>query len=553
MNSIILRRVLNIAGAAAATLCCFSCVSSTYEVGGNLIPTELKYDTYTAEFPLEDIAMAFPDSLSGYSSTRITIGAVRDEFFGLTTRGCAISLVPMSDTLDFGKDPQIRNFHFSAARDTNSVADHSQDNILQNINVYELSKPLDFNDGNLNNVVEHSADRITKRIPVYDGTDSLSFDFSAEFAKKYLTITQDDLKDLDTYTKKFPGIYIETDEPIGNGGRINMFTLQLGLDMENYVISGDYATLTFNAEYDGERKDTSFYFWYCPDKMYDLDSLVEDISSDSDRLPQYCYNVTGHSTRSKAGKTSDMIAVEGGGGLKPVISATEVKSLVEEEISRHTDQPREAIINRASIIMPFEFPEDYEYMFRFPAYLNPTVRVRYDSGYVSYGSLTDTSSSYEDPGELNRSLCQYAPDVTYHIQKLLELNDMKNISNYDIWLLVMANEVERETISGASSSSTSSYYSQLAYASYYNNLYGGYGYGSYGSSYSGYGSSSYLSNYYYLAMLASAYSSSSSSSSESYTTLMDKDRYYCAILNGPKAERHPTLKIVYSVPCSIEK
>jgi hypothetical protein len=550
MNSIFHHRALNIAGTVAAALCCFSCISSTYNVGGNLIPTELKYDTYTAEFPLEDIRMAFPDSLSGYSSRRITIGAIRDELFGLTTRGCAISLVPMSDTLDFGKDPQLINFHFSAARDTTSVADHNQDNILQNINVYELSKPMDFNDGNLNNVVEHSSNRITKRTPVYDGTDSLSFDFSADFAKKYLTITQDDLKDLDTYTKKFPGIYIDTDEPIGLGGRINMFSVQLGLDLENYQITGDFATLSFNSEYDGERKDTSFYFWFCPDKMYDLDSLINEIDSDTERLPQYCFNVTGHSTREMTGKAGDLIAVEGGGGLKPVISATEIKNLIENEISKYTDQPREAIINRASIILPFEFPDDYEQMFRFPAYLNPTVKVRYSNDYVSYGSLTDTSSSYEDPGDLNRSLCQYAPDVTYHVQKLLELEDLSNITNYDIWLLVMAEEIERYMLSGTSSS-TSSYYQQLAYASYYNSLYGGYGYGSYG--YSSYGSSSYLNNYYYMAMLASAYSSSSSSSSDTYTTLMDKDRYYCAILNGPKAERHPTLKIVYSVPCSIEK
>ncbi len=549
MDSFFFHRALSIiAGTVAAALCC-SCVTSTYEVGGNVIPTDLQYDTYTAEFPLEEIRMEYPDSLSGYSSRRITIGAIRDELFGLTTRGCAISLVPMSDTLDFGKDPQIRNFHFSAAADTISVADHSQDNILQNINVYELSKPMDFNDGNLNNVVEHSKNRITKRIPVYDGTDSLSFDFSDEFAKKYLTITQDDLKDLDTYVKKFPGIYIETDEPIGNGGRINMFTVQLGLDLESYQIISDYATLTFNAEYDGERKDTSFYFYFCPDKMYDLDSLINNIESSTDRLPQYGYNVTRQSTRQMAGKSGELIAVEGGGGLKPVISASEIKSRLEEEISKHTDQPREAIINRASIILPFEFPDDYELMFRFPVYLNPTVKVRYSDNYVSYGSLTDTSSSYEDPGEINRSLCQYAPDVTYHIQKLLELNNLGNIRNYDIWLLIMANELERYSMSGTSSS-TSNYYQQLAYASYYNSLYGGYGYGSYG--YNSYGSS-YLNNYYYMSMLASAYSSSSSSSSNSYTTLMDKDRYYCAILNGPEAERHPVMKIVYSVPCSIAK
>ena len=89
------------------------------------------------------------------------------------------------------------------------------------------------------------------------------------------------------------------------------------------------------------------------------------------------------------------------------------------------------------------------------------------------------------------------------------------------------------------------YYQQIAYASYYNQLYGGYGYGSYGYGYGSYGS--YYNNYYNYATMAQ-YASSSATTTTSDTEL-DKDRYYNAVLRGPKAEgKKPKLKVTFAVP-----
>lgn len=308
--------------AALICFCCASCVKVNYGVGGNLIPDSQLYDIYTAEIPLEDIEMKMLDSLSGISSTRITIGAIRDEEFGLTTRGCAMSLVPLLDTLDFGSNPKFSFFHFTAAHDTTNFADSDEAYILQNINVYELSEPMDFTRVDLNAPIAHEPKRITDGIPVYNGKDSLSFFFNEDFGRKYMQIQLSDLKDMDSYLAKFPGIYLDTDKPNGIGGRINMFQLQLGLSSTYGYVTKNYAELGFSAEYDGIRKDTSFLFMFSPSVMFDKDSLVNAQSQQGKTtftFPEYCINVTGHETREREGHISEDIRIEGGGGLLSLI------------------------------------------------------------------------------------------------------------------------------------------------------------------------------------------------------------------------------------------
>jgi len=550
-------------GKASAALIFFgltSCIEVDTQFGIDLIPRSHTYDIYTAEFPITDIRMEMVDSLSGFSQTRITVGSIRDEDFGLTKRSCALTLVPINDSLDFGKNPKFKRFHFTVAHDTLSYAQETEKHILQNINVYELSKPFDFNMVDLNGTVEHGKTRITRSIPLYDGKDSLSFDFSRSFGEKYMKMTIDDLVDMDTYLAKFPGIYLETDDPQGIGGRINMFNLQLGVNTSYGYISKDYAKLSFEAEYDGERKDSAFLFYLSPNKMYDLDSLVDVRSSYTSsgyefNFPQYCFNFTQHQTRNRAGAAKEKIQIEGGGGLKAMIPAEDLRAKIVSEISKHGN-PSQAIINRATIILPFEFPDDYTQMYKYPEYLNPTCRISGED-YVAYGSLSDTSSESEDPGKINRSTLQYKPDVTYHIQQLVNANpDDVKMSNYDIWFLLMSSEVtETDSSESDSSSSLYDYYNALAYSSYYNNMYGGYGgYGGYG--YGGYGSYGYgnyggygYSNYYNYA-LASMYASQNQGTSTSTSIEMDTSRYFNAVLNGPEAKngRVPMFRIVYAIP-----
>ena len=465
--------------ALLAAACLTSCFGIDNQLGEDYIATNQKYNLYTAEFNLDDIEMACPDSLSGYSTYRFTVGAIRDAQFGLTTRSAAFTLVPIMDTLDFGKNATFKSFHFTAPYDSVSCEDPSQAHILQNINVYALEKELDMKASAPK--IEHSAQRITLGVPVFSGTDSLSFNFSKEFGERYMQITQADLDDIETYRKHFPGIYITTDEPIGNGGRINMF--KVPLDVASGSIYGSYAVLKFKADY-GTRSqvDTSFYFYIGPVQKYDMSGVS---STSATEYPQIAYDLATHESKEKMeGKATDKIWFEGGRGLKPVVKAQSIKDKLSEIVAKYGDVSQ-IIVNKATIEMPFEFPENYEDMRLYPTTLSPTCRIVTDTS-ITFAGITDASVATENQGTINRSTLMYAPDLSHHVQSILRLKDTEKIENYDIWFLAMADEVVTTTSSSNANSEMADYYQQMAYASYYNSMYGGYGgYGGYG--YGGYG------------------------------------------------------------------
>lgn len=525
-----------------------SCVGVDQNLGGDFIPTDQKYDFHTAEFDLDEVWMKSIDSLTAYSSRRITIGSIRDETFGLFSRGSVVTLVPVLDSVDFGKDPVFKRFKFKAAVDSVSVADESQANILQNVNVYALDEPLGSKEYFSRSEIKYGSKRITKGVPIANGKDSLTFDFTEEYGKQYLSMTQDDLKDLKTYAKKFPGIYLCTDDPTGNGGRFDMYEFDIlrtvaGTSGSYIARTDNYAILYFNGEFNGERRDSSLMFYFSPVEMQDLDSLINAKSLPS----QYVFNVDRHESDHLVGQADDKIYIEGGSGIKPVVPAAEIQRLVNAEIIRKGGEPITTLITKATIEMPFDFPEDYTTMFRYPKVLSPTIKISTDTT-VTFAGLTDASASDENQGDVNRSLCNYAPDITHHVQQIIRKSESdKKLSNYDIWFLIMWYETTTTTDSQAEE--MANYYRQLAYYSYANQLYGGGygGYGGYGYGGYGYGGYGYYNNYYNYMSMAS-YASSSATKTTSSTEL-DKDRYYRAVLRGPKAEgKKPKLKVTFAIP-----
>ena len=545
---------------AAASLCCLSCVETNSQLGGGLVPVTETYTFHTVEVPLEGISMQMADNLSGYSNTRLTIGSIREPEFGLTTRSSAVTLVPLfSGDFDLGANPVFKRFHFAMSRDTTYAIEPSQENVLRRVRVYEVSEPLDPSvDYDTNRPIPHGSESLVKGTPIVNGTDSLSFDFTPEFGRRFLQLTAEDVKDMKAYLKKFPGIYLETEEPDGDGGRIDMFNVQMAFNKNTYAI-GNCAVLDYSAEFKGVRRDTTLLFYYGATDFFDLDSLFEAYSG---YFPQYALNYTGQQTRDRAGDAGDRIWVEGGGGLKPVVAARSLRSQVEQAISQVGGDPREAIINKASLIFPFDLPENVEELDRWPYRLSPTCRFvskNEEDGTTAttYMGLTDATSSSENQGDVDRSLLRYAPDITYHMQEILKIDETatdrqqtKNFlaGNYDIWLLVNAQEV-KTTVQSASREQQEMM-SYLAYSSYYNSMYGGYGgYGGYGyGGYGGYGSyGSYYNNY--LTMSAMLQQMSQAQTSTSMVIKLDVDRFYCSPLRGPQAGgKVPTLRLTFALP-----
>ena len=573
MNFNFLRRVSRLAAIGAILLSSASCIYINEELGENLIPTDQKWDVFTPEaVVLEDIQLRMTDSLSAYNSNRFTFGSVNDPVFGTCIKSTSFTLVPLLDSLDFGKNTRVRQFHFTAVRDTLSMYHSNQERILQNVYVSELKVPLDtfslytgtfMNPANVEKYLNTSK-LITTGIPVYDGGDSLSFSFSKEFTESMIErLRTAPLDSMELYTKVIPGIYITTDAPAVQGGRINMFDLPLEL-AESYV-TGNFAELKFTADYDDRKDvDSSFIFLFGPGTFMDQTSSTVPT--------QFAFNASNHQSAENRfvenweNGTKENLYVEGGSGMKPVITAREIKSILNRLISEAgIVNPKEVVVNKATIILPYEMPADYKDMDKYPTVLSPTVRLRSeDGGYITYAGLTDSSVESENQGDINRSTCMYSPDVSHHVQEILKLDenseDYENtIDNYDIWMLIMHDEVVEES---SSSSSDSDYLNSLLYSSYYNNMmyggyggYGGYGYGGYGYGYGGYGYDSYgygYSNYYNYMMLASM--SSSYSTSETTERGLDNDRFYNAVLCGPGFNgEKPRIKITFSAPQTAER
>ena len=574
------RRAIRIAAIGATLLGSASCINVNEKLGESLIPTDQLWDVFPQKpVALQNVRMHLSDSLTGYSTTRFTFGATNDDVMGTCIKGTSFTLVPVMDSIDFGQNIKVRGFHLTAVRDTLSMVRDNQERIIQNVYVSALKTPLDstviYSGAFMNESVAekflNTSDIITDGVPVYDGGDSLSFDFSDAYAmrvidgiRKFQTLEEPESDSLDFYLKEVPGIYITTDTPVGHGGRINMFNLGIEYDSSSGYITGNYAELKITSDYD-ERKDvdTSFVFYFGPgDFMKNLD--------DSEEIVQYAFNASNHYYEANAQLNvnelategvlaTDKLYIEGGSGVKPVISAKEIREIIEEQmLEAGITDFSQAVINKATIVLPYNVAEDFDALDKFPTMLSPTVRLRSSEGsYVTYAGLTDSSVATENQGNINRSLSLFSPDISHHVQEIMKLEKddefEKKIAKYDIWFLIMHEEVAD---SSSSSSSYNDYYQNLMYNSYYNNMmydpYGyGYGYGGYG--YDSYGYSNYY-NYLMLAQYASAYGSSSS---ETTSTELDKDRYYRCHLNGPQysedVKQVPHIKVTFSAPKSAEK
>ena len=589
MNLSFLRRAGLLSAIGATLIGLASCININEELGENLIPTHHQWDVYpSVEAPLTDIVLEASDSLSAYSTRRITFGAINDDVLGSCVKSTSFTLVPIIKDLDLGENTVVKQFHFSAVRDTLSTVYDQQQRMMQNIYVYSLKEALDStilytnslspgvlteDKSTTNREKFLNLDRlIAKGIPVYNGSDSLSFDFTDEFTAELVAgvkayhkgvVEQQDTL-LSSYLEHVPGIYIEAETPQGYGGRINMFDLALEFDSNGYI-AGNYAELKITADY-GDRKqvDTSFIFIFGPSDF---------IPTGSTTVPtQYAFNGSTHASDAlytEGVPATDKILVEGGCGVKPVIKAAGIKAIVHELIQDvGIVNSREVVINKATIKLPYDVKGDWGKLDKYPTILSPTVRLRgsvEDGGkYVSYAGLTDASIESENQGDINRSLSLYSPDISHHVQEILKLEKEDGesdadfearLAKYDIWMLIMHEEI---TVTTSAGGSNNDYYNNLLYNSYYNNMmydpYGyGYGYGGYGYGYGGYGYGGYGSNYYNYMMMAS-YMNSGSNSSESISIDLDKDRYYNCTLAGPSAtEVKPTLKITFSAPKTAEK
>lgn len=412
---------------AAAT----GCITVDKSVGDKYIPEDhyLKVAFDTLMLPL---GIKATDSIQTVSSAYMTVGAIRTEEFGLVKFGTAGNLCPFSTTYNFGEAPVLESIYMlvplaktsenSTMTRTTVYIDRSQAKITQNINVYRLNKYVDSTMLFNNSLKEgdYSPVPINTNAVVYTGGDSLRIYLNKSLGEELLTATKEELKDFGKFTKRFGGLYITADAPLGDdaGGRMSMF---------NRTAAVVYMKINFKPTWDTEleRKDTLLSFSFGNG---------------------YCLNtISSSSVPAQNPQQLTQIPIEGSAGINPYIDAQELKSLLDNWMREKGLNASKVVVSKATMHFPFEFPSDIEELkYNYPPYLFP-IRRKYinDTSSIKYYFPFDDNGSKGNPiGAMNRSLKSYICDMTSTVQDFTSKEATEIGGEYDIWLYPIVQETD---------------------------------------------------------------------------------------------------------------
>ena len=498
-----------------------SCITVNETMGSVYVPRDRDLKVHTFSFDLP-VGMKMADSLQS-STSYFVLGNINDADYGITTASFAATVNP-PDTLPWGQNPRFVSAKLQFVKFSMQTFEDGQEEIPQNIHVYALTTPMDTTKIYCNSLgpEDHSLEEIMEGAVIYTGGDTLTIPLKDSFAREYMNATQEELDSTDLFIKRFYGIYVESDAPLGGstGGRLVKF-------------SAGAMSFKFNSVSDtGEQRDTTVMF---------------PIGS------SYATELYSHSTRSlEVGSDNNLktLSYEGLAGIKPHIDAGAIRDSIAAWAQESGVNLKDMIVARATIELPYDVPDDdYSIADGYPTSLYPVTRYKYIYDGSQYYPLSAIYDSSYDRGDINRSLQCYKPDVTLYVQNVMKMmaQDKELNDSWDLWFF---NYYTGEDTSD--DSSTSSYYNDYYNSYLYNMYYGGYGYGYGGYGYGGYGYGNYgygdYYNYYNMMNYYNYYNSlSSSSSSQSTVYYVDYINYCKGAINGNGAERRPRMHITYTV------
>ena len=477
--------------AAIASLFSFSsCISVDYSLGSAYVPSNQYIEIEVAEIDLP-ICQQMADSIQTSISSTATFGIIRSEEYGEFSAKAIFSITPAYDSTILGDNPVFKDAYATIALSKAQYLEDDQERIPQNIHVYQLNKEIDSSMIYSCSITRDDYDKtpVTFENTIYTGGETFDIHFTDEFAKPILDMTFEQLDSTELFVKSFYGIVVETDdlEEGAIGGRLNILDL-----------SDSYMYLTYTStNYEGRRRDTTLTF--CLGSYFALSA----------------YN-SGSGKLIDEGDPRKSIYMESLSGIKPVVPAGELKNAIESWAVDNGIDLSSLLVAKAALTFPFEYTGNADDYSNWPGSLYPCRRVLDTAGRYWYTALDELDESEMDHGSANYSLFQFRSDAALYVQDLIRTDYEDLTLEDDLWMIPTV----EYTTTTTTSNPYSSYYSP--YSSYYGSYY-----------------SSYYSSYY-------GYSSSYSTTTTTYNY---PDIYYysqCA-LNGTEAERHPTLRLTYTL------
>lgn len=445
-----------------------SCITIDKSVGSDYVPESQLLKVKTAKFRVP-VELKMLDSLQGSSDNYSTVGAFNTSKFGVANFATAGNICPNTSKWDVGEDPKVIStsitFTLAAANATLSTStintpssyynpyysyyssyysyyyptysttnettssitrtsiifDPSQEGITQNFHIYRLKKALDSTQSYTTSITE--ADYIPVELntspATYFGGDSVSVYLSNEFGQELLSSSQTERDSLQLFAKTYGGLYITCDAPVNlDAGRLNLF------DMGGISINVKYNFKPTWGE-NLERKDTtaSFAFGYGG-----------------------CLNTSSYGSKYlETTEQLEKLPIEGAAGINPYVNIASLKDTLDKWAADNNIDPSKVIISKATLIFPFEFPDNLEMIeYKYPSYLFPAYRTAAsdttDTQY--YFPYADYNLSGSTMGAMNRSLGQYNCEVSSTMQKIMNMDKEELGDKYNFWLYPLMYETD---------------------------------------------------------------------------------------------------------------
>lgn len=387
-----------------------SCIQSDKTTGSDLLPEDqflkIRKSVLYPEFTLRS-----PDSLQAISYNALIFGTLTDPVYGTTEIRSIAHLIPSSDTIDFGEDPEFLSAYIQFRVDSTLCLTPDQEGIPQNIYLHKITRKIDsltvfntsFSDSDIDPVP------ITAGSPVFFGKDSIKVYLTADFGRELLATTEKELDSTALFIERIPGLCLRTDPADGTpGGRLNYIPVSTPTIYLNFKYT--------NKDKGLEDRDTTTYFYFAKNYAINISSSESATLLASDEPGEYLY-------------------LETLAGIKPYISGQQMKEMLEawrreQQIPEHS----KILLARAHLDLFYDTPEDYGDFDLFPGSLVPGFRESHPDSLKFLYPLPEVEYSV-NIGARNASLQKYTSDVTTYIQELLEMEESAVTSKEDLWIV----------------------------------------------------------------------------------------------------------------------
>ena len=394
--------------ALLAMSCLVSCITKDYTLGSGLVPAIQDISVRTATFDLP-VGLKMADSLQTSISQKGTVGAIRTDRYGLYRSDAAMAVTAAYDSISWGKNPSVTSVKLVLTRDTTLVVDPGERYIPQNLYVHRLKVVLDSTTIFNNSLTENDYDHEVLSLGglVYTGDDTYSVELDKKLGEELLKIPTATLDSAELFMKAFKGLYIRCDEPLEDceGGRLTTFDL-----------SASYINFTYQYDDDnGNRRSKSENF------------LVGE---------EYAVNIcTAGSRPLEEPLAADALYMEGNCGIKPHISAKELRGVLERFAAENQLELERVLIAKAILKFPFEYTGDYKQFDYYATNLYPCKRTKNASGSRIYTTLDEIEEEDLESGYIDRSNLCYTVNVSMYLQNLISRKASDITTNDDLWIM----------------------------------------------------------------------------------------------------------------------